>query len=605
VTHEQEGATYHVIQQKGKVVQFSKQDGNYELLSPDIRNKYVHFTLGTALIVQDEAGVDEVVGALFLNQYANRPFSEISHYLLGLFARQAALVIKNQRLFRDRDTFADGNKQLSEAIAVIAQSSDITQMYQEIVYRCRSLTSAQYVYLAILKEGTSQLTFEAVSPAERLFRLRSDVGVFDYKRGNMLHKKADGTSIHFGNIEEFSKEYPEDYAEYIDFKTRTRSELAVPILIESDRKNKNGNDLLGVINLESEELYAFTQIHKDIVEHLAKHVAIALQKRDLLFEIGALNSRFAAVKGLLEDLDTIRSLKDARPFLNQICRVISCDAIVVVPMKISGKTENRPQIISDSILTSNSRYSDRRDHFARVPELSEQVFEVGSISINDSSHSGSVYDKGLKEIFDTELPGSILCIRMGKDAERIGVVWFCFNEVQKTGFSEAGKAICQIIASHIATVVRREEAKSQYEELMGRKDITKNLDVDINSARSQLRIYNLLTSIISFSAVLFFVVGLVMLLPPNNIELGIPTAIAGVIIQMANLFVIRIHNRTISRVDEIYRGLFRLHQLNVFINSAKTLRPDIREQLHQELLRAAAKGTFEQEINNSQNNEKE
>ncbi len=83
-------------------------------------------------------------------------------------------------------------------------------------------------------------------------------------------------------------------ADYADATGTTRSELAVPIMREEE--------VLGVLNLESDWPAAFTEEHLEFVQHLAEHAAIAIHNARLFAREQQRSRELAALQEVALDL---------------------------------------------------------------------------------------------------------------------------------------------------------------------------------------------------------------------------------------------------------------------------------------------------------------
>ncbi len=195
-----------------------------------------------------------------------RPLSFTSDLinLARAFADQTAIAIQNARLYGLTD------QQLRIQIEELAAITRLTQelsstlsletIFQAICDEAVRATGADYVDVALVDWGSRTYTIKALkgfSPeVEEIFKDRS----FSIDEG--IHGKAarSGQAVLVGDVREDK--------DYVQGAPDTLSELAVPIFYE--------DQLVGIINLESRTLNAFTPEHVRFVERMAAIASVAI-----------------------------------------------------------------------------------------------------------------------------------------------------------------------------------------------------------------------------------------------------------------------------------------------------------------------------------------
>jgi phosphoserine phosphatase RsbU/P len=234
------------------------------ILVNDVREdpRYVEAVPGSlAELVVPLRRKGRVIGALNLLSDATGQFTETDEALLRQFGAHVAVAIENARLFEDAREYAS----TLETLAEIGREFGAILQLDELLTRIASLTKRLIDYrtfgILLLNEEAGELEMKvAVSygDAERMRRVQLGVGLVGYAA---LHKEA-------VLVPDVSKD-----PRYINVVDDARSELVIPLMLK-DR-------CIGVFDLESPELDAFTKNHVEILTLLASQAAVAIENARL------------------------------------------------------------------------------------------------------------------------------------------------------------------------------------------------------------------------------------------------------------------------------------------------------------------------------------
>ena len=234
------------------------------ILVNDVREdpRYVEAVPGSlAELVVPLRRKGRVIGALNLLSNATGQFTETDEALLRQFGAHVAVAIENARLFEDARQYTS----TLETLAEIGREFGAILQLDELLTRIANLTKRLIDYrtfgILLLNEEAGELEMKvAVSygDAERMRRVQLGIGLVGYAA---LHKEA-------VLVPDVSKD-----ARYINVVDDARSELVIPLMLK-DR-------CIGVFDLESPELDAFTKNHVEILTLLASQAAVAIENARL------------------------------------------------------------------------------------------------------------------------------------------------------------------------------------------------------------------------------------------------------------------------------------------------------------------------------------
>jgi phosphoserine phosphatase RsbU/P len=203
----------------------------------------------------------KVIGALNLLSDRGDAFSERDELMLRQFAAHVAQAIVNARLFESEHEYAATLATLAEIGREMSAILDLDELLTRVAHLVKRLIAYRTFGIALLAEGSDTLEMKlAISygDAHAVEPVRLGEGLIGFAA---LHKQP-------VLVPDVSKD-----SRYINVVSDVRSELVIPLLIK-DR-------CIGVFDLESPELDAFSQKHVELLTLLAAQAAIAIENARL------------------------------------------------------------------------------------------------------------------------------------------------------------------------------------------------------------------------------------------------------------------------------------------------------------------------------------
>jgi sigma-B regulation protein RsbU (phosphoserine phosphatase) len=211
------------------------------------------------------------IGALNILSRRRDHYSERDAAILRHFAAHVATALINARLFERERLDAEAFETLAEIGREVAAVLDLDELLSRIAQLTRRLIDYRTFGILLLNDATQELEMAvAVQFGEKvaLPKVRLGEGLVGYAA---LHREPVVVS-------DVSKD-----PRYIKVVEDVRSELAIPLLLK-DR-------CIGVFDLESPELDAFTKRDIEILKLLASQAAVAIENARLYEEVSANEAR--------------------------------------------------------------------------------------------------------------------------------------------------------------------------------------------------------------------------------------------------------------------------------------------------------------------------
>jgi sigma-B regulation protein RsbU (phosphoserine phosphatase) len=206
-----------------------------------------------------------VIGALNLLSESEGAFTSQDELLLRQFAAHVAVAIENARLFRSERHYVDTLETLAEIGREMSSILDLDELLTRIASLTKRLIDYRTFGILLLNEQSHELEMKLAvryGKGAESKHMKLGEGLVGWAA---LHKEA-------VLVADVSKD-----PRYIDLVADARSEMVIPMLIK-DR-------CIGVFDLESTELDAFTKEHKELLTLLASQAAVAIDNARLYEEV--------------------------------------------------------------------------------------------------------------------------------------------------------------------------------------------------------------------------------------------------------------------------------------------------------------------------------
>jgi sigma-B regulation protein RsbU (phosphoserine phosphatase) len=207
----------------------------------------------------------KVIGALNLLNEVEGAFTAQDEALLRQFAAHVAVALENARLFKSERHYVDTLETLAEIGREMSSILDLDALLTRIASLTKRLIDYRTFGILLLDEGTNDLEMKLAvryGKGAESKHVRLGEGLVGWAA---QHKEP----VLVADVSQDPR--------YINLVDDARSELVIPMLIK-DR-------CIGVFDLESPELDAFTKEHKELLTLLASQAAVAIDNARLYEEL--------------------------------------------------------------------------------------------------------------------------------------------------------------------------------------------------------------------------------------------------------------------------------------------------------------------------------
>ncbi len=258
----------------------------------------------TAILSAPMTWQGKVIGVInVLHDATVKHFTEPDLELLSLFANHAAIAVKNTRLYEETERRATQARLAYEVGQQVSSELELDPLLSSIVSAVRDAFDYHNVVILLLDEGADRLTMQSIAGAY-VDILPPDVSLA-VGEGMIGHAAKTGETQFSNNIftdPHYVRKGLED----------TRSELAVPI--------KSGQKIIGVLDIQEDELDAFDEIDVSTVETLSTQIATAIETVRLFQAERERSTQLAAVSEIAE---SIAAMLDPHEVLHRATELIT------------------------------------------------------------------------------------------------------------------------------------------------------------------------------------------------------------------------------------------------------------------------------------------
>lgn len=235
---------------------------------------------------------ERIVGVLDVQSKEPFSFAEDSLRTLQILADQLAIAVVNSELFAETQEHLAQHRLLHHITTTAASGTTLEEALQSAVNGLQVTLGGDRVSILLADREKKVLQVRAaIGYTEDVYEIRIPVG-----SGITGWAAAHRRTLRINNIQEDTR--------YIAGSANIRSEMAVPLVYRSE--------LLGVLNVESEQLAAYTETDEELLGTLGGSLAAIIANARLLEQIRAQAER---ERVLYEITDKIRRTTDMQTIL--------------------------------------------------------------------------------------------------------------------------------------------------------------------------------------------------------------------------------------------------------------------------------------------------
>jgi GAF domain-containing protein len=235
---------------------------------------------------------DRIVGVLDVQSKKAYAFAEENLRTLQILADQLAIAVVNTELFAETQEHLAQHRLLHHITTTAASGTTLDEALQSAVNGLQVTLGGDRVSILLADREKKALEVKAaVGYASNVFDLRIPVGT-----GITGWVAAHRRTLRINNVLQDAR--------YIEGSPNTRSEMAIPLLYRSE--------LLGVLNVESEQFAAYAENDEELLGTLGGSLAAIIANARLLEQIRAQAER---ERILFEISDKIRRTTDMETIL--------------------------------------------------------------------------------------------------------------------------------------------------------------------------------------------------------------------------------------------------------------------------------------------------
>ena len=266
---------------------------------------------------------DRIVGVLDVHSTRAYAFSDDSLRILQILADQLAIAVINTELFAETQEHLAQHRLLHHITTTAASGTTIDEALQSAVHGLQVTLGGDRVSILLVDRERKFLEVKAaVGYADAVLALRIAVG-----SGITGWAAAHRKTVRINDVSQDIR--------YIEGSPNTRSEMAIPLLYRSE--------LLGVLNVESEQVAAYAENDEELLGTLGGSLAAIIANARLLEQIRAQAER---ERILFEISDRIRRTTDMQTILattaSELTRALGASsARIRLGTKLNATPENR------------------------------------------------------------------------------------------------------------------------------------------------------------------------------------------------------------------------------------------------------------------------
>ena len=623
---ENTGTTFQAIK-LNKTLEFSRENDKLVLVSSEQPDKIsvtpapehpdVKYKLVVPLKIADEKQKYCLVGALYLNKYSEEPFSKVEKFAVELFASQAASIINDQNILLENTFRSKALEDFAEAIQNITATDNTDKLLKDVAEysyslvkddlrflgypSCSNLEKQQETeqqwnnYVSILSELFSYVVIRNTKGEWQLkanWPMYSFTGYFANKSEGIsreIEKRKSNIFTYDGSEVGGENQNDGDILKKYALKDTSHSLLAVPIKEDKDKR------IIGVICLEHSQPYAFKELHQEVIEHFARQVAIAFQKKNF---VNLLSNHNKILESLHTSLDKIvrESPKNMLyKAVSETREALKAESVIVIPYKKNMICQAYFSIDIDDVVPTPDE--DLRSFIKAFEEISSNVY-------SKESEQWLEPNKTTEELFKKLSISHGLCLPFSAgSSKKIGVMWILFSKSLDRDQSKKETYTYTLYANQIALAYAN---SMKFEELKykSEKDLSKEIDEDHKRVRWQAGAWflgSILASIAGFSLIGFGIYDLSKN-NPGFLSSGSAAIFSGIVLEAVTVLTFNQGKAANERLDHYHKELYNTGKLNILLSATEQLEPEIALEEKRKIIQSIANSWLKSpdETNNSE-----
>ena len=607
---ENTGTTFQAIK-LNKTLEFSRENDKLVLVSSEQPDKIsvtpapehpdVKYKLVVPLKIADEKQKDCLVGALYLNKYSEEPFSQVEKFAVELFASQAASIINDQNILLENTFRSKALEDFAEAIQNIATTDNTDKLLKDVAEYSYSLVKDDLRFLGYpscsnleKQQETEQQWNNYVSILSELFsyvvirntkgewQLKANwpryslTGYFDSNKSEGISKEIEKRKSNIftydGSEVEGENQNDGDILKKYALKDTSHSLLAVPIKDKDER-------IIGVICLEHSQPYAFKELHQEVIEHFARQVAIAFQKKNFVNLLSNHNKILESLHTSLHKIvrESPKNMLDKA--VSETREALKAESVIVIPYKKNMICQAYFSI-GEVVPTPDE---DLRSFIKAFEEISSNVYNSGSAQWLEPN-------KTTEELFKKLSISHGLCLPFSAgSSKKIGVMWILFSKSLDRDQSKEDTHTYTLYANQIALAY---DNSMKFEELKykSEKDLSKEIDEDHKRVRWQAGAWflgSILASIAGFSLIGFGIYDLSKN-NPGFLSSGSAAIFSGIVLEAVMVLTFNQGKAANERLDHYHKELYNTGKLNILLSATEQLEPEIALEEKRKIIQSIA-----------------
>ena len=289
------------------------KDFEQEMDSLPARPRYISENPPRSAVFVPLVAGEQAIGSMTIQSFEPAAYTQDHVRTLSLMANQAAAAIANARLFEQERLRARQLALVGQVSRQVAAITELGVLFRQVVHLIQETFGYYHVGIFTIDSETELLVFQAgtdpVIPSQS-FCCQMGEGIIGWVAQQ-------GEPLLVSNVSQ------EPRYRFADTWPKTQAELAVPLLVETK--------VVGVLDVQSDQVNAFSDEDAFVLQALADQVAVAVQNASLYDlerwrrQVAEIQRELAQALSSTMELDVLLNL-----VLILLAQAIDCDAALIL-----------------------------------------------------------------------------------------------------------------------------------------------------------------------------------------------------------------------------------------------------------------------------------